>query len=118
MSCGTAWSRCCRGVSAASGNPGRKALPDREVLCGILYVLHTGIQWEYLPKDPGLRLGHDLLATAAGLERGRRVATAPRGPASADVAQEGRLGEGTTRRAGGRCGHADGPPRQERRGGP
>jgi transposase len=23
--------------------PGRKALPDREVLCGILYVLHTGI---------------------------------------------------------------------------
>ena len=27
---------------------GRKALPDRNVLCGILYVLHTGIQWEYL----------------------------------------------------------------------
>jgi transposase len=26
--------------------PGRMPLPDREVLCGILYVLHTGIQWE------------------------------------------------------------------------
>jgi transposase len=31
--------------------PGRKALPDREVRCGILYVLHTGSQWEYLPQD-------------------------------------------------------------------
>ncbi|KND45515.1 transposase [Streptomyces stelliscabiei] len=37
--------------------PGRKALPDREVLCGILYVLHTGIQWEYLPKDLGFGSG-------------------------------------------------------------
>ncbi|MGA5143342.1 transposase, partial [Streptomyces azureus] len=24
--------------------PGRKPVPDRKVLCGILYVLHTGIQ--------------------------------------------------------------------------
>jgi len=24
--------------------PGRRPLPDRDVLCGILYVLHTGIQ--------------------------------------------------------------------------
>ena len=30
---------------------GRKPLPDREVLCGILYVLHTGIQLEYLPQE-------------------------------------------------------------------
>jgi transposase len=37
--------------------PGRKALPDRDVLCGILYVLHTGIQWEYLPKDLGFGSG-------------------------------------------------------------
>ncbi|GHG50435.1 hypothetical protein GCM10018779_10540 [Streptomyces griseocarneus] len=37
--------------------PGRKRLPDREVLCGILYVLHTGIQWEYLPKDLGFGPG-------------------------------------------------------------
>jgi transposase len=37
--------------------PGRKALPDREVLCGILYVLHTGIQWEYLPQELGFGSG-------------------------------------------------------------
>ncbi|MFM9672477.1 IS5 family transposase [Streptomyces galilaeus] len=35
--------------------PGRKPLPDQQVLCGILYVLHTDIQWEYLPKE--LRFG-------------------------------------------------------------
>lgn len=29
----------------------------------------------------GLRVGHDVLAPAAGLERGRRLAAAPRGPA-------------------------------------
>ncbi len=27
------------------------------MLCGILYVLHTGIQWEYLPKDLGFGSG-------------------------------------------------------------
>jgi transposase len=32
-------------------------LPDREVLCGILYVLHTGIQWEYLPQKLGFGSG-------------------------------------------------------------
>ncbi|MEU1573352.1 IS5 family transposase [Streptomyces collinus] len=37
--------------------PGRKPLPDRDVLCGILYVLHTGIQWEYLPQDLGFGSG-------------------------------------------------------------
>ncbi|WP_406567855.1 transposase [Dactylosporangium fulvum] len=29
--------------------PGRKPLPNRKVLCGILFVLYTGIQWEFLP---------------------------------------------------------------------
>ncbi len=37
--------------------PGRKPLPDRDVLCGILYVLHSGIQWEYLPQDLGFGSG-------------------------------------------------------------
>lgn len=32
-------------------------LPDREVPCGILYVLHTGIQWVYLPKGLGFGSG-------------------------------------------------------------
>ncbi|GAP52220.1 IS5 family transposase [Streptomyces azureus] len=39
------------------GYPGRKPLPDRDVLCGILCVLHTGIQWEYLPKQLGFGSG-------------------------------------------------------------
>ncbi|MEU9439297.1 IS5 family transposase [Streptomyces sp. NPDC048252] len=37
--------------------PGRTPLPDRDVLCGILYVLHTGIQWEYLPQKLGFGSG-------------------------------------------------------------
>lgn len=28
-------------------------MPDRQALCGILFVLHTGIQWEYLPQELG-----------------------------------------------------------------
>lgn len=37
--------------------PGRRPLPDRQVLGGILYVLYTGIQWEYLPQDLGFGSG-------------------------------------------------------------
>lgn len=38
-------------------HPVRKPLPDRQVLCGILFVLHTGIQWEYLPQELGFGSG-------------------------------------------------------------
>ncbi|MFD5779187.1 IS5 family transposase [Streptomyces sp. NPDC126933] len=38
-------------------HPGRKPLADRQVLCGILFVLHTGIQWEYLPQELGFGSG-------------------------------------------------------------
>lgn len=31
--------------------PGRRPLSDRQVLCGILYVLRTGTQSEYLPQE-------------------------------------------------------------------
>ena len=37
--------------------PGRRPVPDRVVLCGILYVLHTGIQWEFLPQELGFGSG-------------------------------------------------------------
>nr|WP_234381234.1 IS5 family transposase [Streptomyces sp. NRRL F-5122] len=37
--------------------PGRKPLPDRQVLCGFLYVLHTDIPWEYLPRELGCGSG-------------------------------------------------------------
>ena len=33
--------------------PGRKPIPDRLVLNGILHVLHTGIAWEDLPQEYG-----------------------------------------------------------------
>ena len=36
---------------------GRKRLPDRLVLQGILFVLHTGIQWEFLPQELGFGSG-------------------------------------------------------------
>jgi transposase len=38
-------------------NPGRKRIPDHQVLCGILFVLHTGIQWEFPPQQPGFGSG-------------------------------------------------------------
>src|SRR5690349_15192499 len=37
--------------------PGRKRIPDRQVLSGILFVLHTGIQWEFLPQELGFGSG-------------------------------------------------------------
>jgi transposase len=37
--------------------PGRKRLPDREALCGILFVLHTGIAWRHLPPELGFGSG-------------------------------------------------------------
>ncbi|WP_404820181.1 MULTISPECIES: IS5 family transposase [Streptomyces] len=36
---------------------GRPRIPDRQALCGILFVLHTGIQWEYLPQELGFGSG-------------------------------------------------------------
>lgn len=32
-------------------------MPDRQTLFGILFVLHTGIQWEYLPQELGFGSG-------------------------------------------------------------
>ena len=37
--------------------PGRKRLPDREALQGILFVLHTGIAWTHLPQELGFGSG-------------------------------------------------------------
>ena len=37
--------------------PGRKRLPDREALQGILYVLHSGVGWEHLPPELGFGSG-------------------------------------------------------------
>lgn len=50
-----------RGVAAGQAAPVSQSwtyrLPDRQVLCGILFVLHTGIQWEFLPQELGFGSG-------------------------------------------------------------
>ena len=38
-------------------NTGRKPLPSRACLTGILFVLRTGIQWEMLPQEMGCGSG-------------------------------------------------------------
>jgi transposase len=37
--------------------PGRRRLPDRPALQGILFVLHTGIAWGHLPSELGFGSG-------------------------------------------------------------
>ena len=37
--------------------PGRRRLPDRQALQGILFVLHTGIAWRHLPRELGFGSG-------------------------------------------------------------
>jgi len=44
-------------VSRRLRNPGRKRIPDRQVLTGILFVLQTGIPWEHLPQEMGCGSG-------------------------------------------------------------
>ena len=38
-------------------HPGRPRLDDRKALCGILFVLHTAIPWEFLPQELGFGSG-------------------------------------------------------------
>ena len=37
--------------------PGRKPISPRQALTGILFVLRTGIPWEYLPREMGCGSG-------------------------------------------------------------
>ena len=37
--------------------PGRKRLPDRQALQGVLFVLYTGISWPHLPLELGFGSG-------------------------------------------------------------
>ncbi len=37
--------------------PGRKRVPDRQALTGVLFVLKTGIPWEDLPQEMGCGSG-------------------------------------------------------------
>ena len=65
--------------------PGRRPIDDRAALAGIVFVLKGGITWNQLPTGLVGCSGGDLLAAAAGLDRGRRLAGATRaaaGPAA------------------------------------
>ena len=55
------------------GHPGRKRIDDRKTLQGILFVLYTGIQWDFLPPKDGVWLRSDLLAAAAPVATSRGV---------------------------------------------
>ena len=58
--------------------PGRKRLPDRQALCGILFVLHTGIAWRHLPLELGFGSRRDLPAPARRVAAGQGVGAATR----------------------------------------
>ena len=57
-------------------HPGRKPLDDRRVLTDMLFVLQSGIPWETLPQEIGVRLRYNLLAPGACLAKGWRMAQA------------------------------------------
>src|SRR4051794_25963405 len=57
-------------------SPGPRPVPDRQCLQGILFVLYTGIGWEDVPQDLGLRLRDNLLALVEAVDRGGRIRTA------------------------------------------
>jgi transposase len=44
-------------VARRADHPGRKRLDNRKVLSGILFVLYTGIPWEFLPRELGFGSG-------------------------------------------------------------
>ena len=44
-------------VPRRADHPGRRRLDDRKVLDGILFVLCTGIPWEFLPQEMGFGSG-------------------------------------------------------------
>lgn len=53
------WDRIAPLLPAPPPRPrgGRPPLGNREALTGILFVLRTGIQWEFLPKEMGCGCG-------------------------------------------------------------
>ena len=54
---GSGSSRCCRSAAAVPIIPAVSGWMTGKVLCGILFVLHTGIQWEFLPQELGFGSG-------------------------------------------------------------
>lgn len=44
---------------------GPPRMPDRQALCGILFVPHVGIQWKYVPQELGFGSGMTSLGSTA-----------------------------------------------------
>lgn len=44
-------------VPRRNDRPGRPRLDDRKALSGILFILYTGIPWEFLPQELGFGSG-------------------------------------------------------------
>ncbi|MFD7282277.1 IS5 family transposase [Streptomyces sp. NPDC059862] len=51
------WARIEPLLPVVPRRPGRRRLDDRKVLSGILFVLYTGIPWEFLPQELGFGSG-------------------------------------------------------------
>ena len=60
--------------------PGRKPLDNRKALTGNLFVLKTGIPWEYLPLETGCGSGMTCWRRLRRLASRRGLAAAPRDP--------------------------------------
>ena len=74
---------------------GRPRVSDRAALTGILFVLKTGIPWEYLPAEMGVWERDDVLAQAARLvPSGRLAQAAPGASRRASPSRSHRLGPG------------------------
>jgi transposase len=94
--------------------PGRPRVPDRAALTGIVFVLTTGIPWEYLPQEMGCGSGMtcwrrlrdwqaagvwerlhrvllDRLGQAGRLDWSRASADAARVPAKEGASRRGRI---------------------------
>src|SRR5919106_2000687 len=60
--------------------PGRKRLPDRQALEGILFVLHTGVAWRHLPPELGFGSGSTCYRRLDEWQRGGDVGATARAP--------------------------------------
>ncbi|MGW3941216.1 IS5 family transposase [Streptomyces phaeochromogenes] len=67
---------------------GRPQVPDRQALCGILFVPHTGIQWEYLPHELGFGSGVTCWRRSGRVERGGRLGPPARRAAERTAVEE------------------------------
>jgi len=68
-------------IPAHKSPAGRKRLDNRRVLTGILFILQTGLPWDWLPKEMGCGSGMTLLAPCPRLAASRGVGRTASHPA-------------------------------------